>query len=94
MCCFGLFRRFKPRKIRLNSGEDNIQHEVILVSVMYKIRSFSPLTKEELDFVKKLPKDKIDEIIDNYNSHAFTVMDIYEPELNTCGQGINFSQRC
>ena len=94
MCCFGLFRGTKTRKNRSNPGEDSIQHEVILVSVMYKIRSFSPLTREELDFVKKLPKDKIDEIIDNYNSHAFTVMDIYEPDLNTCSQGINFSQRC
>jgi hypothetical protein len=62
---------------------------------MYKIRSFSPLTKEEIDFVKRLPKDKIDEIIDIFNSHAFTMMDIYEPEINTpCMQAINFSQRC
>jgi hypothetical protein len=93
MCCFGLFKQTKKRDIRF-SNEDAIDKEVILVSVMYKLRSFCPLTKEELEFVKKLPRNKIDEILDIYNSHSFTVMDIYEPDLNVCSQGINFSQRC
>ena len=90
MCCFRIFSR---KKRQLNST-DSIEKEVILVSVMYKVRSFSPLTKQELDFVKKLPKEKIDEIIDIFNSHAFTLMDIYETEMPSCSQGINFSQRC
>ena len=90
MCFFGLFRK-KKRQIK---STDLLEFESFYVYIMYKVRSFSSLSIKELEFVKKLPNEKLSEIIDIYNSHALTMMEIYEPELSSCSQGINFSQRC